>query len=325
MSLRRIVTFALAAFVILCGAEQSSAQNGYPNRPIRIIVPFAPGGGVDTLARLMAEKMQANMGTPVVVENRAGANGTLGGGAVQQAAPDGYTVLFSANTHAMARLVMAKVPYDPLADFTPIARVAEAPMLVVMSARMPQTTLAEVAEAVRRNPEQWAVGTAALGSTGHFATLKFSQLAQAKLNTILYRGTAPALNDVAGGHTQLLADAIMSLLPMARAGNVKALAVTTAKRSAIAPEIPTAAESGLPGLEITAWYAMWGPKDMPADIVKRLNAESTKAIRELAQSGRLADIGAEPVYETQEQFARYQAAEVERNGELLKSVDFQPQ
>ncbi len=322
---RRCLTAALAAFAILSGPQPGVSQDRYPNRGIRIVVPFAPGGGVDALARMMAERMQTRMGVSVVVENRAGANGTIGGASVQQAAPDGYMVLFSANTHSMAKLVMARPTYDPLADFTPIARVAEAPMLVVMSTQMPQQTLAEVADAARRNPERWTAGVAALGSTGHFATVKFMRLARVDLNVVVYRGTAPALTDVAGGHIQLLADAILSLLPMAREGKVKALAVTTPKRSAIAPEVPTAAESGLPGLEIAAWYAVWGPKGMPPEIVKRLNEECNAAIRELAQAGRLGVVGAEPVAESSEKFARYQVEEVARNGELLKSVNFQPQ
>jgi tripartite-type tricarboxylate transporter receptor subunit TctC len=325
MSLRRFAVAVLAASALFGGPSSGLAQNAYPDRTIRIVVPFAAGGGVDVLARMMAERMQAKMGVNVIVENRAGANGTIGGSGVQQSAPDGYTVLFSSNTHSMAKQVMAKPPYDPLTDFTPIARVGEAPLLAVISPKMPQKTLAEAAEAARKNPEQWTAGTPALGSPGHIATIQFMRLAKVDLTITPYRGTAPALTDVAGGHIQLLTDAILVLLPMAREGKVKGLAVTSPKRSAIAPEIPTAAESGLPGLEVVAWYGMWGPKGMADDVVKRLNAASAVAIHELALAGRLADVGVEPVDETPEQFARYMAAEVARNGELLKSVNFQPQ
>ena len=326
MSRHRCITAALIAFALLAVVAPGLSQSGsFPERTIRIIVPFAAGGGVDVLARMMAERMQAKLGVNVIVENRAGANGTIGGSGVQQSAPDGYTLLFSSNTHSMARLVMAKPPYDPLTDFTSIARVGEAPLLTVMSPKMPQKTLAEVAEAARRNPEQWTAGTPALGSPSHVATIQFMRLAKVDLTITPYRGTAPALTDVAGGHIQLLTDAIVVLLPMAREGQVKGLAVTTARRSAIAPEIPTAAESGLPGLEVAAWYALWGPKGMAADVVRRLNAACGDAIRELAQAGRLAEIGVEPVDETPEEFARYMAAEVARNTELLKSVNFQAQ
>ena len=326
MLLHRLSVAALAALALAASAAPGFSQGAsFPDRTIRIVVPFAAGGGVDVLARMMAERMQAKLGVNVIVENRAGASGTIGGSAVMQSPPDGYTVLFSSNTHSMTRLVMAKPPYDPLTDFTSIARVGEAPLLTVMSPKMPQTTLAEVADAARKHPDQWTAGTPALGSPSHVATILFMRLAKVDLTITPYRGTAPALTDVAGGHIQLLTDAIVVLLPMAREGKVKGLAVTAAKRSAIAPEVPTAGESGLPGLEVAAWYALWGPKGMPADVVQRLNAASGEAIRELAQTGRLAEVGVEPVSETPEQFASYMAAEVARNSELLKSVNFQPQ
>jgi len=326
MSVRHFITAALAAAVMCGSAAPGFPQGGtFPDRTIRIIVPFAAGGGVDTLARLMAERMQARMGVNVIVENRAGANGTIGGAGVMQSPPDGYTLLFSSNTHSMAKLVMARPPYDPLTDFTSIARVGEAPLLTVMSNAMPQKTLAEVAEAARKEPDKWTAGTPALGSPGHIATIQFMRLAKVNLTVTPYRGTAPALTDVVGGHIQLLTDAIVVLLPQARDGKVKALAVTSAKRSAIAPDVPTGAESGVPGLEVLSWYAVWGPKGMPDDVVKRLNAECTSAIGELARAGKLNEIGVEPVNQTPQAFADFMAAEVARNGELLKSVNFQPQ
>ena len=323
---RHSIAGLLTSALVLLGASAAVAQDAkFPSHTIRIIVPFAPGGGVDTLARLIAERIQTKSGASVIVENRAGANATLGGTFVQRAPADGYTVLFSSNTHTMAKLVLADSPYDPLTDFAPIARVGEAPLLVVMSPKMPQTTLAEVAAAIKKNPDQWAAGTPALGSPSHVATIQFMQLTKTNLSVVPYRGTAPALNDVAGGHIQLLTDAIVILLPMAKDGKVKGLAVTTKQRSPLAPEIPTSAESGLPGLEVVSWYGMWGPKALPADIIKALNAACADAMRELADSGRLAAVGVTPVYETPQEFADYQAAEVARNAELLKSFGFKPQ
>jgi tripartite-type tricarboxylate transporter receptor subunit TctC len=321
-----MLTAVLGALAFATGASTALSQdNKFPSHTIRVIVPFAPGGGVDALARMVAEKIRAKVGVTVIVENRAGANGTVGGSYVKQAQPDGYTVLFSSNTQTMSKLVMANAPYDPLTDFTPIARLGEAPLLVVMSPQLPQKTLAEVAAAIKQNPDRWTAGTPALGSPSHIATIQFMRLSGTKLTVTPYRGTAPALTDVSGGHIQLLTDAMIVLLPMAKGGQVKGLAVTTAKRSALAPEIPTAAESGLPGLEVVAWYGVWGPKGMPTEVVKNLNAAFADAMRELAQSGQLASIGVEPVHESPEQFARYVAAEVARNAELLKSVNFQPQ
>ena len=319
--------FVVSSLALLGGAlpaGQTLAQKDFPNRPIRLIVPFAAGGGVDVFARVLGEKLKETKGYTVVVENRGGANGAVGGGAVKQADPDGYTLLFSAATHLMAQQVMRNAPYDPIADFTSIARVGEAPMLLVMSPKLPQKNIAEVVVDARQHPDKWTFATAALGAPGHLATVAFNRLAGLKLMIIPYRGTAPGLTDVAAGNVQLMIDPVLALLPMAQGGQVKGLAVTSAKRSALAPDIPTAAESGLPGLEQATWYGVWGPKGVPADIVKTLNAAINDAIKALAQDGRLAKLGIEPVSETPEQFLEFSKKDLDRNSELLKSVDFQP-
>jgi len=296
----------------------------YPAHPIKIIVPFAAGGGVDAFARLLGKQVEDKRGVTVVIENRPGANGTVGANGVLQSEPDGYTLLFSAATHVMARQVMSKVSFDPVTDFTPIARVGEAPMLVVLSPQKPQKTIAEVVEDAKKNPGQWQFGVSAIGSPGHIATIAFNHLSGAKVTVVPYRGTAPALTDVMGGHVQLLIDPVIALLPMARDGKVKALATTTAKRSQLTPEIPTAAESGLQGLEHSSWYGLWGPKNMPAETVGWLNGAMADATRDLAAAGRLAALGIEPVYESPDEFGRFIQREVARNAELLRAADFKP-
>jgi tripartite-type tricarboxylate transporter receptor subunit TctC len=323
----RILKIALTAISLFVAGSYAgfAQQSSYPNRSIKIVVPFAPGGGVDAMARVIAEKLAAKFGVTVFVENRAGANGIVGGSYVQQAAPDGYTLLLSSNTHSMAKQVMRNPPYDPLTDFSFVARIGEAPLLTVLSTTQPETTLGEIATSIKKKPEAWTAGTPALGSPGHIATIAFMQLTKTNLTVTPYRGTAPALNDVVGGHIQLLTDAIIVLLPMAKSGKVKGIAVTSAHRSKLAPEIPTAAESGVPGLNVVAWYGIWGPKGMSADVTTKLNAAVAQATRELSEDGRLATFGVEPVYETPEQFSHYTAAEVARNAELLKSVNFQPE
>lgn len=319
--------FVVSSLALLGGAlpaGRAFAQKDFPNRPIRLVVPFAAGGGVDVFARVLGEKLKETKGYTVVVENRGGANSTIGGMAVKQADPDGYTLLFSAATHLMAQQVMKNAPYDPIADFTPIARVGEAPMLLVMSPKLPQNTIAEVVADAKNQPDKWTFATAALGAPGHLATVAFNRLAGLKLMVIPYRGTAPGLTDVAAGNVQLMIDPVLALLPMAQGGQVKGLAVTSAKRSALAPDIPTAAESGMPGLEHATWYGVWGPKGMPADIVTTLNAAINESIKTLAQEGRLAKLGIEPVAETPAQFLEFSKKDLARNTELLKSVDFQP-
>jgi tripartite-type tricarboxylate transporter receptor subunit TctC len=325
MQRRHFLAGALAAAGTGLRAGTAWAQAiGYPIRNIRMIVPFAPGGGVDVLARLYAEKLKEVRGVTIVVENRAGGNGSVGGGAVEQSAADGYTLLFSASTHVMARQVMTNVPYDPVTDFTPIARIGEAPLLVVMAPGLPHRTIAEVVAAARTAPERYTMAVASLGAMGHLATIAFNQLAGLKLTIASYRGTAPALTDVAGGHVQLMIDAMLALLPMARGGQVKALAITTLSRSALAPDIPTVSESGMKGLEFASWYGVWGPSGLPGDVTTWLNTTFNEATRELVRSGRFAELGQEPVTETPVEFTRFIAADVARNAELLKLANFQP-
>ena len=322
---RKFITSALATAGAGFNVATSFAQSGpYPNRPVHIIVPFAPGGGVDVFARLLGEKLKDKRGVTVVIENRAGGSGSIGGQAVLKSEPDGYTVLFSAATHVMAKLVMRGAPYDPVTDFTPVARVGEAPMLLVMAPKLPQKNITEVVAAARANPERWTFGAASLGAPGHIAEVAFNKLAGLNLTIAPYRGTAPALTDVAAGHIQMLIDPAIALLPMARSGSVKALAITSAKRIPLAPDIPSAAESGMPGLEYASWYGVWGPKGLPSNVVSWLNAAFNEATQELAASGRLAELGIVSVKETPDQFARFVVQDVKRNTELLQSVKFEP-
>lgn len=320
---RRFLQVAAGAAALPAVSRIATAQS-FPVQPVHIIVPFAPGGAVDVLARLYAEKLKEMRGVTIVVENRAGGNGSIGGGAVLQAAADGYTLLFSASTHVMARQIMRNVPFDPVSDFAPIARVGEAPLLVVMAPGLPHKSISELVAAARLAPEHYTMAVPSLGAMGHLATVAFNQLSGLNLTIASYRGTAPALTDVAGGHVQLLIDAMLVLLPVARGGQVKALAITTPKRSALAPEIPTAAESGMKGLEFASWYGAWGPRSLPSDVAAWLNAAFNEATRDLARAGRFAELGQEPVAETRDEFARFIDADVARNAALLKLAKFEP-
>jgi tripartite-type tricarboxylate transporter receptor subunit TctC len=324
MTRRLIAALTFVSLALL--APPAFAQSGaFPDKTIRVIVPFAAGGGVDVMARLFAEKAAAMLGVPMIVENRAGASGTIGGQAVHQSPPDGYTLLFVPLTHVMANSVLKSVPYNAVADFTPVARVGESSMLVVMSPKMPQKTLAEVAAAAREHPADWTIATSGLGSAGHVASIELSNVSKANLTITPYRGTAPALTDVMGGHVQILIDSIVTLLPVAKDGKVKALAITAAKRSALAPDVPTATESGMPSLTFTSWFGFFGPKDMPRDVVMKLNSTFNEAGRKLAEEKRLVPLGAEPVAEAPEDFARFIRAQVERNSKLLQGAGFKPE
>lgn len=315
----------LAPVALACLAFQGHAQNKFPEGVVKIVVPFAAGGGVDNAARLVARQLQTNLNVSVVVENKPGASGSIGGKYVQSAAPDGQTLLFSASTHVLARQVIANPPYDPQTDFAYVARVGEAPLLMVISPTLPQTKLGEVMDAVRQNPEKWTAGLPALGAASHLATLMFAKEGKLKLNTATYRGTAPALTDVAGGHVHVLIDSIVSLQSMAKAGRVKPVAVTSAKRSSVMPDVPTAVESGFPKFVAESWYGMWAPKGTPEDRVQLLNKAVNEAVRQLSQSGALAQLGIEPVAESTADFRKYTAQYVTDNAALLKDAGFKPE
>lgn len=316
--------FLLPAALLLA-ALHGNAQAQYPDGPIKMIVPFAAGGGVDNAARLIARQLQVDLRVPIVVENRPGANGTIGGRVVQTAPADGQTLLFSASTHVLAQQVMAHAPYNPWTDFSYVARVGEAPLLMVISPDLPQSRLGEVMDAVRRDPAHWSAGLPALGAASHLATLLFAQQGRLDLTTAVYKGTAPALTDVAGGHTQILIDSIISLQSMAKSGRVKPIAVTTAKRSSVMPSVPTAAESGYPTFVTASWYGIWAPKGVPPERLEFLNRAANEAVRQLTQAGAFAPLGIEPITETTAEFRQYVQGYIAENTALLKSAGFRPE
>lgn len=315
-----IATSLLATFAV------AFAQNKYPDGPIKMIVPFAAGGGVDSAARLIGKQLQTNLNTPVFVENRPGANGSVGGKAVQTAIPDGHTILFSASTHALVRHVMANPPYDPMNDFALVARVGEAPLMMVISPQLPQTKLSEVIAAAKQDPDKWTAALPALGAASHLGTLMFAkQGALSNLTTAVYKGTAPALTDIAGGHVQIQVDAIISLQGMAKAGKVKPIVVTSAKRSSVMPNVPTAVESGYPKFITASWYGIWAPKGTHEDRVHLLNQAVNEAVRQLSKSGAFEQLGIEPVTETVDEFRKYMTSYIAESADLLKGAGFKPE
>jgi tripartite-type tricarboxylate transporter receptor subunit TctC len=320
---------AIASLLTSAGAVLAPSilrAQGFPSRPIRIIVPVSPGGGVDTFARLIAAKIGQQRNIEFVVENRTGGNGTIAGLDVQRAAPDGYMVLFHASTHNVARLVMRDVPYDPLKDFTPIALAGEAPLLHIIANSRPEKTVTDIVAAAKAKPDDWSFATAQLGAPGHLAEVAFNQYTGLNVPIVVYRGTAPAANDVAGGHVPMMIEAMISLLPLVKSGTVRAVGIAAGKRISQAPDIPTMAELGLPQLDdFGAWWAMWGPPAMPPALVRTLNGWVNDAVKSLGADGRLDAIGVEPAGETPEAFTQFLEADLERSEKLLKAANFVPQ
>ena len=315
----------LALLIAVFVAGPAVAQE-WPNRTIRVVVPYPAGGPADFMGRLAAQKIQEKLGVTVVVENRSGASGTIGAEMVRQSAPDGYTFLTAPAVHVLGRLVVKAVPYDPIGDFTPIARYGEGPLVVLANpAAVAGKTIAEALPAIRNKPEDYRFGLSALGSPNHLAVLEFNKLAKLNLQIIPYRGSAPALTDLISGQVQLMIDPIITALPLVQGGQLRALAVANAKRSSVLPDVPTAAESGLLGLEFSSWYGIWGPKNLPPEIVTRVNALLAEAMKEPAVIEKLKGLGFEPAFGTPEEFARYIESDVARNSALLNSINYQPQ
>jgi tripartite-type tricarboxylate transporter receptor subunit TctC len=298
----------------------------WPNRTIRVVVPYPAGGPADIMGRLAAHKLQEKLGATVVVENRSGASGTIGAEAVRQSPPDGYTFLAAPSVHVLGRLVVRAVPYDPVNDFTPIARYGEGPLLVLANPSAVQAkTIAEALPAIRANPKDFRFGLSALGAANHLAVLEFNHLTGLDLQIIPYRGSAPALTDLLSGQVELMIDPIIAALPLVQSGKVRALAVTSSRRSSVLADVPTAAESGLAGLEMSSWYGIWAPKGLPTAIIHRVNTVLSEAMREPGVIERLTALGFEPVVGTAEEFARFIEADVARNSALLRTVNYQPQ
>jgi len=306
-------------------AAPALSQGAWPNRPVRVVVPFTPGGATDGMARVAAAKLQEKLGQPFVVENRPGANGAIAGQAVAQAAPDGYTLCSSASIQILARLVMRNAGYDPLTDLTPVARVGRGPLLLVQTPSRPQQTLAETLAAVRANPQDWAFATSSLGSAGHLATIDFIRQAGVDLTIASYRGTAPALTDVVAGNVQLMFDPILSTVPHVRDGRLKALAITSNSRSQAAPQIPTAEEAGMPGLDIQSWWGLWGPRGLPPEIIARIGEVLRTGMFEPDVTQRVATLGIEPAAEIGADFAAFIRQDFDRSEQLLRLANFQPE
>jgi len=310
---------------LMAASTIAAAQGTFPAGPIKMIVPFAPGGGVDSAARLIAQQMQSSLNATVIIENKPGANGSIGGKFVQTAPTDGSTLLFSASTHVLARQVMANPPYDPWTDFSYVARVGEAPLLMVVSPNLPQTKLKEVMDAARQNPAGWTAGLPALGAASHLGTLMLAKQGNLNLVTVVYKGTAPALTDVAGGHAQILIDSIISLQSMAKSGRVKPIVVTSARRSALLPNVPTAVESGFPKFVAESWYGIWAPKGTAEERVQVLHKAANEAVAKLSKSGAFEQLGIEPVTESVDEFRKYVNHYISENADLLKGVGFKPE
>lgn len=289
-----------------------------PQRPVRLIVPFAAGGSTDVTARLVAEALGQRLGQPVVVENRPGAGGNIGAEAVARAAPDGHTLLFStSSTHATNPALYRNLPFHPLRDFAPIGQVAFVPNLFVAHPDVPARNLAELVTLAKVRPGSLNYGSAGPGTSQHLAAALFTSRAGIEVQHVPYRGGAPAVTDLLGDKIQFMASPLVEVIEHVRANRLRALAVTTARRSPLLPETPTVAET-LPGYEVALWNGLLAPAGTPADAVRRIAQETQAALRSPEMRERLAQQGSEPVGSGPEEFASFITAEIPKWAELVR-------
>jgi len=311
--------------VLLTAALLGTAQaqtSSYPSRPTRIVVGFVAGGPSDLVARIVAQGLSERMGQPFVVENRPGATGTIGADLVAKAPPDGYSLyLASQTTHAVAPALLPRVGYDPLKDFVTIVRVAHNPLLMVVHPSMPVKSFKELVALARSRPGQINYATGGIGSSPHMSMELMKSITKINIVPVHYKGDGAAIIDILGGHMQLFNASIGTLLPHARSGKLRGLAVTSLKRSAMAPEFPTLDESGLPGFEVLTWFGILAPAGTPREIVNRLNGEILQVVARPAVKEQLLKTGFEIVPNTPEEYAAFFKAEHARWGKIVRDLN----
>ena len=312
-----------ATLVALPLAGRIAHADGYPSRPITLIVPFAAGGGTDVLARILAERMGAALGQPVIVENVAGAAGVIGVGRAAHAPPDGYTLCIGTLTTNVLIGGLYKLDFDLLRDFAPIAEIAAEPLLIVVRQSLPANNLQDLIAWLKANPDKASGGTAGVGATGHLTGLSFQKATGTRYQFIPYRGNGPAVADLIAGQIDLMIEPSSNFLSQVRAGTLKALAVCAKSRIATAPDIPTVDEAGLPGFYASLWFGLWMPKDTPGDITAKINAAVVATLADENVRKRLVEIGPTIVprdQQTPQALAALQKAEIEKWWPIIKAA-----
>ena len=321
----RTFTFAFALAVVSAVIADTSTA-AYPDRPIRLVVPVAPGGAVDVVGRIIGQKLSTVLGQNVVIDNRAGANYIIGTEIVARSPADGYTLLFTAGAHTINPAVYKKLPYDTVRDFTPIAYVANSTgLVIVVHPSFPAKSLKELIAIAKASPGKIPYASAGAGNLTHIAGEMFQVLAGVKLNHVPYRSAGPAVTDLLAGHIPLMFGPSPVVVPMVQAGKLRPLAFTSMKRSAQLPDVPTADELGLKGFEATGWYGIHGPRGLPRDIVDKLNAAARQIVQMPDVLERYASLNLEPVSMSPEDFGRFIKGDIQKYADIAKRAGIQPQ
>jgi tripartite-type tricarboxylate transporter receptor subunit TctC len=313
-----IAGFTSALVMLSAGVSDASAQS-YPNRPIRLIVAYPPGGGADIVARILGQKLSDSVGQQIVVDNRSGAAGIIGTDIAAKSIPDGYTLIMGTNaTHGIFVSLYRKLPYDPVKDFAPVSNVVSVTNVVVLHPSVPARSVKELIALAKSKPGQLNYGSGGSGSNAHLAVELFKIMAGVDIVHLPYKGVAPAVTDLLGGQIQMMISNMPPVLPHVKAGKLRALAVTGAERSSATPDLPTVAEAGLPGYESDLWWGVLAPAGTPRSIVSRLNAEIVKILQLKELKDRLSDMGATPVGNSPEEFAATIKADILKWAKVVK-------
>ena len=313
-----VVLVAWAAIAL--GLPVLACAQAYPSKPIRLVVPFPPGGSLDVVARAIGQKLSDAWGQPVVIDNRPGAGGNIGADLVAKAAPDGYTILEGAlSTHAVNVSLYSKMPYDPVRDFAPITLVAVTPNVLVLNPSVPANSVKELIAYAKANPGKLSFGSGSNGSAGHLAGELFKMEAGVDMVHIPYKGAAPAMQDLLSGQIQLMFDNLANSMQYVRAGKLKALAVTTAQRSALVPDLPTLSEAGLPGFDISTWWGFMAPAGTPKEVIAKWNADVSRILATPEMKAFFAQQGAEPSPTSPEAFGEMIRREIAKYAKIVKA------
>jgi tripartite-type tricarboxylate transporter receptor subunit TctC len=310
------VLSALTCFVLI--GCVSAAQ--YPTRPVRLIAPFPAGGGVDIVARQLAQHLSERWAQQVVVDNRSGATGIIGTELAANATPDGYTLLMgNVATHAVNLTLYKRLPYDPIRDFSPITLVARVPEMLVVNPALPVTSVSDLISLARDKPAQLTVGSAGYGSPPHLAAELFQYLAKVQLVHVPYKGSSPALADLMGGQINMYFSNILSANPHVKSGRLRAIGVTSERRSVVAPDVPTIAEGGVTGYAEYNWYGLFAPRATPRPVLSKIHSDVAAALKSPEIEGRLAQDGAEVIANTPQEFARFIASEIDKYRTVVRA------
>jgi tripartite-type tricarboxylate transporter receptor subunit TctC len=321
--IRRQILSALA--LGLLASSGAWAQNFPSIKPIRIVVPYAPGGPVDVTARIMAERMEAHLGQRVLVENKAGGNATIGTEFVARAAPDGYTLLMAAPAHTANPSLIKSITFDTAKDFAPIAMVMDQPMLIAVHASVPANNVKELVALVKANPSKFNYGTSGAGGPQHLMGELFKAATGTQIMHVPYKGAAPAAAALLAGDTQVAFSTPTNILPHVKSGKLRALASSTARRSPFSPELPTLAESGVAGFEYSSWTGLLAPAATPRDVVQKINDAVMKALAEKETRDKMFQNGIQPVGSSPEEFARFIALDLARSAKIIRESGIQPE